>query len=193
VPALLSSERSAPEFADGGSPSPDEADTAVPSPTPTPRDARRAPDRPITVSAEEMPGVVADIAGEGAAGETLENASFQLVDQPQEKVAHFLYEGTLTTVSIERADSLAGCQALARGDDGTTCEVVDGLLTLTTPVTTADGVSAQNVWVWNHGWIVSVLSYNAPDGKDVEPVTDVPPLDEEQLNAIARSERWFGA
>lgn len=189
--SLGGSERSVPQYADSDAPSPSASATLSPSPSATPLDPRRAPDRPIAVSAPEIPAIVGDIAGTGTVGDILQDDAFQVVDQPQKKVVHFLYDATLTTVTIERADSLASCRALARDDEGTTCEVVDGLLTLTTPVTTSDGVSAQNVWVWNHGWIVSALSYNAPDGKDVDPVTDDPPLDEQQLTAITRSERWF--
>ena len=68
---------------------------------------------------------------------------------------------------------------------------MDGLETLTWGPTTADQVTAQGVEVWQHGYVVSALSYNAPDGKDVPPIVDAPPISLEQLTEIARSEVWF--
>ncbi len=45
--------------------------------------------------------------------------------------------------------------------------------------------------VWQHGYIANAVSYNAPDGKDVAPVVDAPPIGLEKLTEIARSEVWF--
>ena len=38
--------------------------------------------------------------------------------------------------------------------------------------TTADQVTAQGVSAWVHGYIVTAISYNASEGKDVAPVTE---------------------
>ncbi len=42
-----------------------------------------------------------------------------------------------------------------------------------------------------HGYIVSVTSTNAAEGKDSVPVMDDPALSTDELVAIATSERWF--
>ena len=90
---------------------------------------------------------------------------------------HFMYDGTLTTVVIERADSLASCADMVDpanqpdGKPGGTCEVVDGVLLLASARTKADQVTAQGVSAWVHGYVVTAISYNAAEGKDVAPVT----------------------
>ena len=45
--------------------------------------------------------------------------------------------------------------------------------------------------VWQHGYIANAISYNAPEGKDVAPVVDAPPISLEKLTEIASSEVWF--
>jgi hypothetical protein len=71
------------------------------------------------------------------------------------------------------------------------CRVVDGTETLVWGPTTADQVTAQGVSVWRHGYIVSVLSYNAADGKDVAPLMADPPISLETLTDIAMSDAWY--
>jgi hypothetical protein len=45
--------------------------------------------------------------------------------------------------------------------------------------------------VWQQGFRVSALSYNAPDGKDVAPTMAAPPLSLDDLARIAGSVVWF--
>jgi hypothetical protein len=45
--------------------------------------------------------------------------------------------------------------------------------------------------VWQHGYVVSAISYNAPHGKDVPTILDAPPISTEQLTELASSEVWF--
>ena len=178
----------------------DRTETPSPSPTPGPTetdppqrlDQQRPPDRPVVVAATDVPATVADLLGVDAdtVGPALLDAPYGVDDAAQSKIVHFRYDGALTTLTIERADTLASCRALARGTPST-CSVVDGHDTLTGPVTTGDGVAYQSVWWWNHGYALTVGSYNAPDGKGT-PILDQPPLDEATLSTIARSEVWFG-
>ena len=60
------------------------------------------------------------------------------------------------------------------------------------PDTTADQVTAREASYWpGNGYVVSVLSYNAVDGKDVAPIMAKPPLSMDQLIAVATSDLWF--
>ncbi|MGA8257733.1 MAG: hypothetical protein WB767_14255 [Nocardioides sp.] len=193
-PGLLRDDSSAPGFA--------EQTTPTPSPPTTPAAFEVRPsltkiDADIAVAAEEIPSVVADLLGSGELGEIRQDATFPLVDEVQSKTVHFLWERTLTTVVIERADSLASCTAMvdpanqANGQPGGECVFVDGLETLTVEPETYDQVTSQGVSAWQHGYIVSVLSYNANEGKDVVPVTEVPPISLDELMMLASSEVWF--
>ena len=180
------------------SPSPTPSPTPSPAPSPTQTDPpqrldqQRPPDRRVVVAATDVPATVADLLAVDAdtVGPALLDAPYGVDDAPQNKIVHFRYDGALTTLIIERADTLASCRALARGSDAR-CEVVDGHDALVGPVTTGDGVAYGSSSWWTHGYVVSVGSYNAPDGKGT-PILDRPPLDEAALNTIARSEVWFG-
>lgn len=190
-PGLLDGDSSPREarVADQGTTTPAKAPTLAPQPA--------TPDRLITVAAEDIPGVVADTLGEGDLGPILSKGSYPLVDQRQEKVVHFRWEGTLTTFIIERADTLGSCAEMVDpvnqpdGEPWGECVVVDGLETLEWGPDTGDGVTAQGTMVWQHGYVVSALSYNAADGKDVPTVTEVPPISPGQLLELTSSEIWF--
>ncbi len=43
---------------------------------------------------------------------------------------------------------------------------------------------------WRGEWVVSALSHNALDGKDVVPVTDEPPISAAQLDRLVTSDVW---
>ena len=199
-----------PALIDGSDPRPRVGVAAEPTPTPTaaptanlptvadPQPA--VPDRPIVVPAEDIPLVVIDTLGGGDGGGSGAPLGGDLapLDDPEHKIVHFLYEGTLATFVIERADSLASCAALVApenqpdGEPGGVCEVVDGIEMLRWRET-ADQVTAQGVMVWLHGYVVSVLSYNAAEGKDVAPLTAEPPISMADLTALATDDLWFGA
>lgn len=172
------------------------ADTGTPSPGPTSGPTTGLTtgpiDRLITVAAADIPGIVAGLLPEGRLGETRTDPPYSLVDQRQQKVVHFMWEGTLTTFTIERADGLAGCEAQAGPGGGPRHCVVDGgIQFLTWGPTTADGVTAQGVSAFVHGYIVTAISYNAADGKDVETVTAQPPISMELLTMLATQDVWF--
>ncbi len=175
------------------------------------------PDRPITVPARLVPDQVADLLGTpGAATAPLERAPYILVDSKRERIVHFRWQGTLTTVTIDAAHSLASCEELALGrveglqlvnpDGGelptpptrepNECRVVDGLQVLVIPAYDLPA-KAQGATAWNHGYAVSVTSYNVPDGKnpdgseDVTPLMDHPAVSMDALIDLATSEIWF--
>lgn len=201
-PGLLDRDASSPAgFASGGT-TPIATPSATPSETPTKQPQQSEPlpvDRQITVSAALIPTILSDASRwDGEVSEPLEDETFPLVDEPDEKVVHFLFEGTLATFVIERADTLATCSEMVDpanqpdGEPGGECVFVDGLETLSWGPTVGDGVTSQGVSVWQHGYVVSALSYNAADGKDVPTVTDEPPVSLDKLMAAASSDTWFG-
>lgn len=146
-------------------------------------------DAALGVYAVDVPAKFEELLGSGAAGPVLREHPYPVVNEPDQRIAHFLFEGTLTTFSIVPAASMASCQEQATPP--ATCAKVDGLDMLTYPPTEADQVTAQSVSVWEHGYIVTALSYNASEGKDVAPLTDAPPISLEQLGEIAGSDVWF--
>lgn len=191
---------------DGGKPrtEPDFADDTQSVETKTvelPRPQPKEPDRPTTVSAREAPTIIGTFLPPGPISEPLENADFPLVDTADERLVHFRYDGTLTTFSIARADSLATCREFANAEQANeslpqpVCSVADGLEVLTS--TQDSPVRTIGVTVWNHGYAISLQSYNVarsknPDGsEDVPPVMDAPAISVDDLITIASSEVWF--
>lgn len=172
---------------------------ASPPTTPPPFEpAPRQPDAAITIGAELIPTIIGEkVTGDGDVGEPLTDPPYGIVDEPERKIVHFLYDGALTTFTIERADTLATCAELVDpvnqpdGQPGGECVVVDGLETMTTGPDTADGVTSQGVTAWQHGWVVSALSYNAADGKDAPVVAAVPPISPDDLLALTTADFWF--
>ena len=152
----------------------------------------------VVVSAADVPGVIGELVPGGTVGEPLEDPPYGVSDLRQKKVVHFLYDGTLRTFSIERADTLATCAEQvdpanqADGEPGGECVEQDGVTLLTWGSDTVDGVSAQGVSAFVHGYVVSALSYNAAAGKDVTPVLAEPALSMQELTTIVTSEEWFG-
>ncbi|MFC4784529.1 hypothetical protein ACT8ZV_08650 [Nocardioides sp. MAHUQ-72] len=145
----------------------------------------------ITVAAPQVPATVGEILGRDGAGELRTSAPYSPASGPDTLVAHFSWQGTLTTVVIEPAGAnpQRDCRA---GGQGTTCSTdADGDPVLTWGPTTADRVTAQGATVWQNGFQVSALSYNAADGKDAAPLTDAPPLSLDDLTAVAGSDVWF--
>ena len=160
-------------------------------PSAEPSRPRGAIDALITVSAEDFPAVVAERLPELDVGGLRKESGFPLVDERQEKVAFFDVEGTLASVQIGRADSVATCEQQAAQSDELRCEVVDGVELWTYGPATAEGVTYQSVTATVHGFNVTADSYNAAEGKDVPIVTDVPPISIAQLTALATDGVWF--
>jgi hypothetical protein len=189
APGLVDEPDSAPGFAAT-------ADPVKPAAEPDVTPPRPGPDAALAIAARDIPGEVATLLAPDLPhalenlGPILEDDPYPLVNDARTKIVHFRWDGTLTTFIIEPASGLASCEEFAAEGDGG-CEVVDGLETLTWGPTLGDGVTAQGVQVWQHGYAVSALSYNAPDGKDVPPVLAAPPISLEQLTQLATSEAWF--
>ncbi len=186
---------SGPGFATDGSASPSATPTAPTSPAPT-TPPRGQVDAHLAVAAADVPAVFGDLLG-GQVGDVRDDETFPLIDEKVRKTVHFTYEGTLATFVVERADNLAPCAALVDpanqpdGQPGGECVVRDGVELLLTPPEEADGVTAQGVSAWRHGYVVSVVSYNAAYGKEVSLVTDVPPISMADLERLVTSDVWF--
>ena len=159
--------------------------------SPTPKPTAAAPDAALAVPAVEIPAEIEAMLPAGSAGPALDEHPYPVVDEPETRIVHFRWNGALTSFIIEPAAALGSCQELA-GDDGV-CRNQGGVDVLTWGPSTGDGVTAQGVMVWQHGYAVSALSYNAPHGKEVAPVFAAPPISMEQLTDIASSEVWFSA
>jgi hypothetical protein len=164
------------------------AETTLPEPQP------REPDRPITVAAADIPQTVASFLPDGELGGIVRDETHPLVETERERVVHFRWNGALTTVVIGPANTLASCEELAESGR---CEVVNGLETLIWPGKASPGTRTHGVEVWQHGYVISLTSYDAPDGKnpegseDVASVLDGPAIGIDLLTEIASSQVWF--
>ena len=147
------------------------------------------PDAALAVAAEDVPAMFEELLPSGDAGPVLTVHPYPVVNEPDQRIAHFPFDGTLTTFIIEPATGMGTCQEQATPP--ATCARVDGQDVLTSPPTEGDQVTAQSISVWVHGYIVTAMSYNAAEGKEVAPLTDAPPISLEQLTEIATSDRWF--
>jgi hypothetical protein len=183
APGLIDDRNSAPAFATA-------PDPVKPKPEPAKPATAQAPDAHLTIAAKDIPAQIASMLPAGELGPIMTDDGFPLLNTARERIVHFQWNGTLTTFIIEPASGLGSCKEFAAQGDGV-CEVVDGLETITWGPSFADEVTAQGVQVWQHGYAVSAVSYNAPDGKDVPPVMDAPAINLEQLTELASSEVWF--
>jgi hypothetical protein len=180
---LLSGPPAEPPFASGSSSSaPKDAPTSV---EPGPVTAR------LAVAGADVPATIGEIVGDQtSAGEILKRDPFPFVDDAQQTIVHFFWQGTLTTFIVESAP--ATCAQWAPQAKGTCTTTPAGGELLTMPDTTADQVTAREASYWpGNGYVVSVLSYNAVEGKDVAPIMAEPPLSMDQLIAVATSDTWF--
>jgi hypothetical protein len=166
-------------------PTPTSPSPASPSPTPPTVTEGASPSAPgrITVAAEQVPATVEQLLGRSGAGPVRDGSSYPVISAEDQLVVHYMWEGTLATLVIVPGTPQDNC---ARG-----CEEVDGLVQRVGGPDTADGVTTSYVTVWRDGFRIDALSYNAAEGKDVEPVTAEPPLSHDDLLTIARSPVWF--
>jgi hypothetical protein len=183
----------APGLGDSGSP---EQGTAADQPSDKPKTKPQQPkaggpipDAALAVDAVDVPVVFAELLGATEAGPVLREHPYPVVNEPDRRIAHFLFDGTLTTFIIEPAAGMGTCAEQATPP--ATCAKVDGQDVLTWPPTEADQVTAQSVSVWVHGYIVTAMSYNAAEGKEVAPLTDAPPISLDQLTEVASNDAWF--
>ena len=113
---------------------------------------------------------------------------------PGPQTAHFLWEGFATSAGLwpatdETPPPARQCQQRNAG----LAECVahpDGTVTAEWE-TTADGVTARGVSLYDVRGEVWVISYNAPEGKDVTPLADQPPFSHPELVAVVRAEGWW--
>ncbi|WP_107705392.1 hypothetical protein [Nocardioides allogilvus] len=169
----------------GGDPDAVQAPIATDPPVPeTPSVAPLEPAQGLAVPADEIQETVNLILDRSpAAGDRPGESG----GDERSRTAHFLYDGMLTTVVIEK-----GTLTMAQCAEQTCEELPDGSTRLEWGPGTADGVTAHGVTWWRRGYSVSALSYNAAEGKESPPLAPEPPLSKEQLRLVAGSDVWFG-
>jgi hypothetical protein len=174
-------------FPDVATASPSTAPTATPTPTSSPVSINR-----IAVTAEQVPGTVERLLGRRDAGPLRTAPAYGAVSEPQRVIAHFSWRGTLATVVIVRSDGdvKRRCEQSAERDGTCTADAAGHPMLLWGP-TTGDGVAAQGATVWRDGFEVSLLSYNAEEGKGTPPLFEQPPLTLDDLALLAASDAWF--
>jgi hypothetical protein len=146
----------------------------------------------LAVPAAEIPAAVAAIVGREGLGATRTDALYPIVNERYEKIVHFYWQGTVTSVIIEAVGVADETDCSNYAVEGRACETLaNGRLT-TSFHSTADQVTALGVTVWSRtGYRVTAISYNAPGGKDVPPTMPEPPLTKSELEAIASSDVWY--
>lgn len=174
----------------GDTATPTPTPTPSPTPTPMPSAAHLSEATKPTIAAADIPRRVNELAPGHRVGAALTQPPYPLLDQDDEKIVHFLVDGMLTTVIINRASaSLAyDCTDEATVDCRT---LADGAVMQVSEPTTADQVTMQGVIAIGGTWMIDVMSYNAAEGKDVAPVQPEPALGEDELIALATSDAWF--
>jgi hypothetical protein len=153
----------------------------VPPPVRTPVDAE------LVVPAADIPATVDRILGTTLAGVPLLEAPYGVKDEPRHKIVHFRYDGMLTSVVIEvlpsPQEACEGSVTCVEREDGSWQNHWAG---------TADGVTSHGATIYRHGYSISVLSYNAAEGKESPALAALPPLSGDQLLQVADSDVWFG-
>lgn len=186
---LLSGNEAGSQLATAPSTSPPTA-TSTPTTTPTPSTTSPPPEaRRLAVPADEIPGVVANLAPGHKVGAALTEPPYGLANKVDERVVHFRIDGMLASVVITRAS-----QSLAYDctDENVECHTLDDGTVVQLPApSTADGVTMRGALAIGERWMVDVMSYNAADGKDAQPVQPEPALTEDELVTIATSNVWF--
>lgn len=168
----------------GGDPDAVQAPIATDPPVPeTPSVAPLEPAQGLAVPADEIQQTVDLLLGPDF---TAAAGSSQYAGDERSRTAHFVFDGMLTTVVIEK-----GTLTMAQCAEVVCEELPDGSTRLEWGPTTADGVTAQGVTWWRRGYEVSVLSYNAAEGKNSPPLAPEPGLSMEQLRVVAGSDVWF--
>jgi hypothetical protein len=138
---------------------------------------------PVSIVASDLPLALQDL------GRSLQDDSHPLVDTERHKVVHFRWDGTLTTFSFEPASPMATCEQMEA--DLSSCSKIAGDDALTWQAQKADQVTSHGLMMWRHGYVVTAISYNAPEGKEVPPIMDAPAISLEKLTELATSEVWF--
>lgn len=150
-----------------------------------------APD--LMVAAADIPAAVAELLGRPV-GEALRVHPYPVEDGQYVRIVHFRVDGMLASVIIEPVaiSDAADCRNV-RVEGGDCAPLDNGRLASHWGPDTADQVTAHGVVVWSgDGYRVSVLSYNAAEGKDVTPVRPEPALTRAEMEKVAGSSIWFG-
>ncbi|MEO5664327.1 MAG: hypothetical protein ABIR39_13680 [Nocardioides sp.] len=147
----------------------------------------------LAVGVADFAQTIASLAPGHEVTQPLTETSYPLVDEVEEQIAHFGVDGMLATVTIMRSSSAFEweCRQGAELGNRVCTQLADGAWQQVWGPDTADQVTAQGVTVWRHGFAVSVLSYNAAEGKDLAPLQPEPALSLAELTAIATSDVWF--
>ena len=159
------------------------------SPSPGPEDDPLE----VAVSAEDVPGAVEELLGRQGAGPLRRDPPYGAVSRPRELIAHFSWQETLASLVIEpfSGKGRSACESAASGPTYRCVSDSAGDPLLLWGPTTGDGVAAQGATVWRAGFQVSVLSYNAAEGKGSPTLFAEPPLTMDDLTLLAASDRWF--
>ena len=146
----------------------------------------------VAVTAEQVPSTVEGLLGRQDAGPLRTGPEYGAVSEPGRVIAHFSWEGALASVVVEPFDGHGqrACQQAAGSRDTCTADAAGHPMLLWGP-TTGNGVAAQGATVWRDGFEVSLLSYNAAEGKDAPALFEQPPLTMDDLSLLASSDAWF--
>lgn len=147
----------------------------------------------ITATAEEVPGAVEQLLERQGAGPLRLDPPYGAESSARRLSAHFSWEGTLASLVIDpfSGGGRRACESAATGPTYRCVSDAAGNPLLLWGPTTGDGVAAQGATVWRDGFQVSVLSYNAAEGKGSPPLFAEPPLTMDDLSVLASSDRWF--
>lgn len=165
------------------------ADPVKPNP-PVKEPKAPATAREIAVHAKQLPGLVADLFP-GTITPAAKRTGRIIDEGPTAQIAHFQWNGFLTSVGAWRTTAAEPCRA-----PGAKCvQLPDGstVLRWTETGPAVDGaVSGRGLSLFTtDGWEIFAISYNAADGKDSPVLADEPPFDFDQLERIVMSDVWL--
>jgi hypothetical protein len=195
VVPLLAADSSRPTSAEDTTSStgpPTSIPSSVPAPTSTP--SASGPPARLAVRASEIPGLVADLLP-GSVAAAPERTGGLMDAGTGTQIAHFLWNGTLTSVGAVRGEMSAQDMCAGAAGGAVCTERPDGSTLVTwdeTGPAVDGGVSGRGVSLFlAGGWEVFAISYNAADGKDAPLLAPEPPLSHADLEQVVSSERWF--
>lgn len=175
-----------PGFAtDGGGVVASEAPTAEP---PAPATTEHAL---ADFDAREVHVIVNDILGSELAAAP--RPTDTVVDDPDEKVAYFPYDGMQSAVGFGLNQRPTAAQCSEMNDQvGSACvEMSDGTVEQVWGPTLADGVTCQGASAYRYGYVVWATSCNAAEAKDSPALADQPPIPIGLLEKLVLSDAWF--
>ena len=171
-------------------------DPGKPDPVKPPQKEQKtqASSRHLAVKADRIPDLVTELyPGEISPADARTGRNID--DAPSVQIAHFLWNGHLTSVGATHGETSASV-ACSQLSPGATCtEGPDGstLLRWSETGPAADGgVTAQGVSLFtDDGWEVFAISYNAADGKGTPVLAHDPAFTLAQLEQIVGRDAWY--